>query len=144
MTIYCEAASKPSVWSSDWNSGNCSVVWNCNYNEADNDGNIYYIADSGIRYALNNGTATVIGQSTALSGEIIIPEEITYKDVAYSVTTINAYAFSGCSGLTSVNFNGTMAQWGAISKGIDWSWNTGNFTIICTDGTLDRNGNQIS
>ena len=102
LTIYCEASSKPGGWSSSWNYSNCPVVWNCNNNEADINGNIYYVAENGIRYALNNGTATVIRQSTALSGEIIIPGEITYKDVAYSVTTINASAFSGCSDLTSV------------------------------------------
>ena len=110
LTIYCEATSQPSGWSSSWNSSNCPVVWNCNNNEADNDGNIYYIAESGIGYALNNGTATVIGQSTVLSGEIIIPEEITYKDVAYSVTTINASAFSGCRGLTSITIPDSVAS----------------------------------
>ena len=102
LTIYCEATSQPSGWSSSWNSSNCPVVWNCNNNEADNDGNIYYIDESGIRYALNNGAAMVIGQSAALNGEIIIPEKIIYKNVAYSVTTINASAFSGCSGLTGI------------------------------------------
>ena len=102
LIIYCEAASKPGGWSSSWNYSNCPVVWNCNNNESDNDGNIYYIAENGIRYALNNGTATVIRQVATLSGEIIIPGEITYKDVAYSVTTVNASAFSGCSGLTSI------------------------------------------
>ena len=101
LIIYCEVASKPSGWSSSWN-GNCPVVWNCNNNEADSNGNIYYISDNGIRYALNNGTATVIRQIATLSGEIIIPEKIIYKNVAYSVTTINASAFSGCSGLTGI------------------------------------------
>ena len=101
LIIYCEVASKLSGWSSSWN-GDCPVVWNCNNNAADNNGNIYYIAENEIRYALNNGTARVIRQIATLSGEIIIPEEITYKDVAYSVTTINASAFSGCRGLTSI------------------------------------------
>ena len=102
MTIYCELTSEPSGWSDSWNYSNCPVVWNCNNNEADNEGNIYYIADNGIRYALNNGTATVIRQIVTLSEEIIIPAEITYKDVAYSVTTINASAFYNCRGLTSI------------------------------------------
>ena len=101
LTIYCEAASKPSGWGSNWY-GDCPVVWNCNDNEEDNEGNIYYTADNGIRYALNNGTAKVIRQSMSLNGEIIIPEQITYKEVAYSVTTINASAFSDCIGLTSI------------------------------------------
>ena len=102
LTIYCEAKSKPSSWSSNWNYSNCPVIWNCNSNETAEDGNIYYVADNGIRYALNNGAAAVIRQSMTLNGEIIIPEEVTYKDVAYSVTSIENNAFSACSGLTSV------------------------------------------
>ena len=106
LTIYCEVASKPSGWSSSWNYSNCPVVWNCNNNESDNDGNIYYIAENGIRYALNyalnNGVATVARQSTALSGKIIIPEEIVYKNVVYFVTSIGTQAFYDCSGLTSI------------------------------------------
>ena len=27
LTIYCKVASKPSVWHSNWNSGNRPVVW---------------------------------------------------------------------------------------------------------------------
>ncbi len=29
LTIYVEAASKPSGWDSDWNYSNCTVVWDC-------------------------------------------------------------------------------------------------------------------
>lgn len=36
------------------------------------------------------------------SGDIIIPETVTYKDKIYSVTTIGDAAFFGCSSLTSV------------------------------------------
>ncbi len=116
LTIYCEVASKPDGWNDRWNY-NCPVVWNCNNNEADKDGNIYYIADNGIRYALNNGTATVIRQSVMLSGEIIIPEEITYKDVAYSVsiTNIGNYTFHGCSGLTSITIPNSVTRIGSYA-----------------------------
>ena len=111
LTMYCEVGSKPGAWSSSWN-GDCPVVWNCNNNEADNDGNIYYIAENGIRYALNNGTAAVIRQSTTLSGEIIIPAEITYKDAVYSVTSVGNGAFSYCYGLTSIIIGGSVTSIG--------------------------------
>ena len=102
LTIYCEASSEPGGWSSSWNSSDRPVVWDCNNNDVADDGNVYYTADNGVKYALNNGTATVVRQGAALSGEIIIPEQITYKDVVYAVTTINESAFSGCSGLESI------------------------------------------
>ena len=53
-----------------------------------------------------------------------------------SVTSIGGYAFDGCSGLTTINFQGTMAQWQAIEKGSYWDDLTGEYTVICTDGTI--------
>ena len=148
LIIYCEAASKPGGWSSSWN-GDCPVVWNCNNNESDNDGNIYYIDESGIRYALNNGTATVIRQSTVLSGEIIIPEEITYKDVPYSVTSIRSSAFNNCRGLTSITIPDSVTSIGSyvfdncsglesitVEKGNSNYHSAGNCIIETASGTL--------
>ena len=159
LTIYCEVGSQPSGWSSSWN-GDCPVVWDCNNSDVADDGNIYYIADNGIRYALNNGTATVIGQSTALSGEIIIPGEITYKDVAYSVTTVNASAFSYCSGLTSITIPDSVTVMGqyafrncsaliiyceVASKPSGWSsdWNSSNCPVVwnCNNNEAASDGN---
>ena len=36
------------------------------------------------------------------SGNLVIPESVTYNDVTYSVTSIGEFAFSSCIGLTSV------------------------------------------
>ena len=44
LTIYCEAESKPDGWSSQWNSSNCPVVWNCNNNDVADDGYMYTIS----------------------------------------------------------------------------------------------------
>lgn len=55
-----------------------------------------------------------------------------------SVTSIGYSAFQGCSGLTSITFNGTKAQWNAITKGTDWNHATGNYTIHCTDGDIPK------
>ena len=63
-------------------------------------GGIYYNLDSG-------GTAEVTtwqwsDEYSAYSGEIIIPESITYNETTYSVTSIHDETFYRCTGLTSV------------------------------------------
>jgi hypothetical protein len=44
--------------------------------------------------------------------------------------------------LTSIQFNGTKAQWKKIKKGNIWC--TDNCTVQCTDGNLDNEGNEIT
>ena len=60
---------------------------------------------------------------------IIIPD---------SVTSIGQSAFEGCSGLTKINYGGTKAQWNSVSKGSYWNYNTGNYTVVCTDGEIGK------
>ncbi|MBO7304349.1 MAG: leucine-rich repeat domain-containing protein [Clostridia bacterium] len=54
---------------------------------------------------------------------------LTSVTIPDSVTSIGDYAFYNCSSLTSINYRGTQTQWSAISKGYDWDYNTGSFTI---------------
>ena len=61
---------------------------------------------------------------------------LTSITIGSGVTSIGFRALDGCSGLTRIDFNGTKAQWEAISKEYDWNSNTGSFTIYCTDGTI--------
>ncbi len=98
LTIYCEAKSKPSSWNSYCSA--CPFVWDCNNNEVANDGNIYAVIDK-IRYALKDGVATVVGQPTNIVSATI-PSSVAYKGTSYSVTSIGAGAFTGCSSLTSI------------------------------------------
>ena len=46
--------------------------------------------------------AEVTNNPNGYTGSISIPENVTYNDVDYSVTSIGDYAFSGCTGLTSI------------------------------------------
>ena len=55
-----------------------------------------------------------------------------------SVKSIGDRAFNRCSGLTTINFQGTMAQWQAIEKGPNWDNLTGEYAVICTDGTISK------
>ena len=109
LTIYCVAESKPSGWNSYWNCiknnygvrDYCPVVWNCENSEVANNGYIYTIVN-GLRYALKDNKAMVARQSITISGDIQIPQTITYKGETYNVESIDNKAFSNCSGLTSI------------------------------------------
>ena len=63
---------------------------------------------------------------------------LTSVTIPESVTSIQRWTFSNCSNLTSIYFTGTKAQWNAIGKGVDWNSDTGNYSIYCTDGTLNK------
>ncbi len=111
LTIYCEAESQPSGWVSLWNQLSRPIVWDCKNNDVANDGYIYTIID-GIKYAIKDGEATVVRQSTDIVSAII-SASITYKDVSYSVTSISYRAFQSCncleelvipSSVTSIDF----------------------------------------
>ena len=65
----------------------------------------------GIYYNFSSGEATVTYQRyeshyfiyiSDYSGNVVIPESVTYNGTTYSVTSIGNDAFYGCSGLTSV------------------------------------------
>lgn len=69
---------------------------------------------------------------------------LTSITIPNSVTSIGDLAFYDCSGLTAIRFGGTKAQWKAVKKGSAWDHNTGAYTVICSDGKLDKDGNDIS
>ena len=60
----------------------------------------------GIYYSISSSTDKTVSVTyrsySKYSGEIIIPEMVTYNDTEYSVKEIGDYAFRGCTGLTSV------------------------------------------
>ena len=63
---------------------------------------------------------------------------LTSITIPNSVASIGGGAFYICSRLTSITFNGTKAQWNTISKGSDWNYNTGSYTVHCTDGDIKK------
>lgn len=165
LTIYCEAKSQPEGWNSGWNSYGCPVVWDCKNSDLGDNGCIYASVNS-LTYSLKDGIANVVGVTSSISGDIVIPNKIVYKNIEYtvtsvggqvfngcdgikcvtipkSVTSIDYEAFLGCSNLTNIVFNGTKAEWKAATDGSTLSLETDNITIQCTDGKLDNFGNEI-
>ena len=66
----------------------------------------------GIYYDISGTTATVTSGEKEYSGDIVIPESITFENSKYSVTSIGYCAFSGCSGLTSVTIPNSVTSIG--------------------------------
>ena len=101
-------------------------------------------------------SVTEIGTSTFRAcmklESIVIPNSVTRLDdytfqyckglkgivIPDSVTSIGDEVFYDCCSLTSIEFEGTKAQWNAISKGDGWNLGTGNYTVYCTDGDITK------
>ena len=62
---------------------------------------------------------------------------LTSITIPNSVTMIESCAFDYCEALTDFNFNGTKAQWGAITLADDWTNNAALTVVHCTDGDVN-------
>ncbi len=51
---------------------------------------------------------------------------------------IKPYAFADCINLTSIRFDGTIQLWALANKNKEWDYNTGDYKVICNDGTIGK------
>ena len=52
---------------------------------------------------------------------------------------ISDYAFYNCMNLHNIIFEGTVAEWMAIPKGVNWVHNVPATKVICLNGTIPLN-----
>ena len=78
--------------------------------------NTFEFTVDGVRYSVNNDnkTVTVVGNPSGskLTGDLTIPESVTFRGCPYPVTSIGQGAFKGCCGLTSVTIGNSVTSIG--------------------------------
>ena len=85
----------------------------------------------GIKYRLNEETLTAeVIQKKGYEGDIIIPETVVFKEVAYRVTSIGEYAFYRCYSLTSIVIPDGVTRIGANA----FLWCSSLTSIVIPDG----------
>ena len=116
-------------------------------------------ASEGLQYtfAEDDSGFVVTGLGSCTDSEIVIPAVYQDKPVVKlagglfrgktyitgvvlpnSITDIGDSVFSGCTGLTSITFQGTKAQWKQAANSYVCNSNTGYYTIHCTDGDIAK------
>jgi hypothetical protein len=65
---------------------------------------------------------------------------LTSVVIPQSVTRVGSTALGFCRSLKTIQFGGTTAQWNSIAFGSDWNKSSGEYVIVCTDGTLTKSG----
>ena len=131
---------------------------------------IVYASDTqvdGIWYDFDSSTKTAsvtyrgsvyYSYSNEYSGEVIIPENVTYNGITYSVTSIGSYAFRECSSLTYLTIGESVTSIGSYafrecssltsvtipksvtSIGSDAFWNCSSFTFVTIPNSVTSIG----
>ena len=110
----------------------------------------FYLQDDGT-YAVAVGNAKCLSKidiPSTYKGKIVtaiadsgFSKCTNLKNISIPKTVINIgdLAFFNCGELTSINFDGTKAQWEAIIKASNWGHYIGEYIIYCTDGNIVGN-----
>ena len=126
-------------------SGNClievtkTLILGCSTSVIPNDGSVETIGKLAFANAPSLTTITIPDSVTEISdsafGACTALKSVT---IGKNVKSIGEYAFVACQSLTSITFDGTKAQWNAISKVNNWNQGSGKYTVHCTDGDVSK------
>ncbi len=120
-------------------------------------GNHFIKADSAItgELTIREGTKTIAGEAFANCDNltyIIVPDSVTSighktfsgctslirATLGDNVKMIGQEAFANCHELTLIDFQGVKSKWENITKYYMWNYNTGDYTVKCTDGDIAK------
>ena len=86
---------------------------------------------NGIRYLIGeNNTVSVTSKTEKYTGDVFIPNQVTYNGDNYIVTSIGLSAFEGCEDMTSVSIPGSVTS---ICNGAFWECSSLK-TVVIPDG----------
>ncbi|MDE7455027.1 MAG: leucine-rich repeat domain-containing protein, partial [Clostridia bacterium] len=103
LIAYCKATTRPSAWSTYWCESS-QIVYDCDNNNVADNGTIYLEID-GVRYSVKEGVAQVMLQHVYLAGNVTILGVVSDGNTNYTVTSVVMLAFENCKGLQSVTVN---------------------------------------
>lgn len=72
------------------------------------------------------------------AGAFVGCKDLSEITIPVSVKRIRDGAFENCRSLATINYGGTKAQWRSLVKGDEWNRGTGEYTIYCTNGTVEK------
>ena len=130
-------------------SGNClietaskTLILGCKTSVIPSDGSVTSIGEDAFVLCTGLTSITIPDRVTSIGGYAFQGcTGLTSITIPNSVTSIGGYAFEGCRRLKSITFNGTIAQWNAISKGNNWKKSVPSVCkVICTDGKIPISG----
>lgn len=87
---------------------------------------------------LDPETGKAIPVTEIANAAFINEDAIESLVLSATVTKIDASAFSYCSSLKSITFDGTINDWTNMNKVYTWNYKSGVYTVTCTDGTVDK------
>ena len=96
-------------------------------------------------FGCNGLTNIIIPDSISIINDSVFRHcsGLTNITIPSSVTIIHSQAFDSCDSLTDITFKGTKSEWNVIEKRTRWCFSWEEYVIHCTDGDLDKNGNEI-
>ena len=61
-------------------------------------------------------------------------QSLNFVSIPHTLTKLSKSMFAGCTSLSRILYDGTIAEWNALEKGDNWNYGLANVSVYCTDG----------